>query len=81
MGYSMQWFLSSLRGVLQLADEEYFRNSRIVYLFSLYYIEVAVICLRVHLLNFRQHSIAEKKNNVSLDNTMSQLTSMVADWI
>jgi len=79
MGYSMQWFSSSLRGVLLSADEEYFHNSRTFYLFSIYYIEAAVFCLRVHLLNFGQRSIAGDKNDVSLDNTMSQLTSMVTD--
>ena len=79
MGYSMQWFSSSLRGVLLSADEEYFHNSRTFYLFSVYDIEAAVFCLRVHLLNFSQRSIAGDKNDVSLDNTMSQLTSMVTD--
>jgi hypothetical protein len=54
-------------------------TTRVHYLFSIYYIEAAVFCLRVHLLNFGQHSIAENKNDVSLDNTMSQLTSIVAD--
>jgi hypothetical protein len=50
------------------------------YLFSIYYIEAAVFCLRVHLLHFGQRSIAGDKNDVSLENTMSQLTSMVTDW-
>lgn len=45
----------------------------------IYYIEAAVFCLPVHLLNFGQHLIAENKNDVLLDNTMSQLTSIVAD--
>ena len=46
-----------------------------VHFISSRYIEAAVFCLRVHLPNFGQHSIAENKNDVSLDNTMSQLTS------
>jgi hypothetical protein len=50
------------------------------YLLSIYHIEAAVFCLRIHLLNFGQRSIAGDKKEVLLDNTMSQLTSMVTDW-
>ena len=42
-------------------------TTRVHYLFSIYYIEAVVFCLRVHLLNFGQHSIAENKNDVTAD--------------
>jgi hypothetical protein len=51
--------------------------ARTFYLFSIYYIEAVVFCLRVHLLNFGQRLIAGNKNDVSLDNTMLQLTPIV----
>jgi hypothetical protein len=49
------------------------------YLFSTYCIEAAVFCLQVHLLNFSQRLTAGDRNDVSLDNTMSRLISMVTD--
>ena len=42
-------------------------TTRVHFIFSWYYIEAVVICLRVHLPNFGQHSIAENENDVSLD--------------